>query len=164
MGNLFGSTKTYQLEIEDKTSEKYTDKRKIYFEGMESGGKWWDIFFCGIFRSVYEQGPTLKKNVKITENFGLIEEKDKLGIDGEYNLDGTTQELILIKFIGGRYIYPINSINEIDEKDKIDKIDEEELRKIQGKFHLTEANGSGRLYAIYLIEDKKIGILRCEKN
>jgi hypothetical protein len=24
MGNLFGSTKTYQLEIEDKTSEKYT--------------------------------------------------------------------------------------------------------------------------------------------
>jgi hypothetical protein len=42
-----------------------TDKRKIYFEGMESGGKWWDIFFCGIFRSVYEQGPTLKKMLRL---------------------------------------------------------------------------------------------------
>jgi hypothetical protein len=167
MGNIFGSKKTYLLKIEDKTSERYKnedkDKREIYFGGSGSGGKWWDIFFCGIFRSVYEEGPSLEKKVEINETFGLIEKVDKeeVGIDGLYSLDENKQGLKLKKFIDGKYIEPFNNRNKINKIDKIDKIDQEELKKIDSEYYLTRANGSERQYAIYLTKEGKIGILRC---
>jgi hypothetical protein len=76
---------------------------KIWFTGEGSGGKWWDLFFCGLFNSYFAQGASSTKKVYLEDRFGLQVISTKSNLEGLYFLTKNENEIVLKKFKDGNY-------------------------------------------------------------